>query len=139
MKIAVSAWNGRVAPVFDSSEKILLAEGDGLTKLPHSEGRLSQNSAHEKVGKLREFGVDVLICGAVSTSLAAMIEAAGIRLIPWVVGFVDEVLAAYLDGSLLSERFRMPGCPGYGRRGCGSRGRRTRGGYGSGKFGGQMP
>jgi predicted Fe-Mo cluster-binding NifX family protein len=66
----------------------------------------------EKVKRLKELGVDVVLCGGISNPLRGMTEAAGIRVIPWLSGRVDDVLAAYFSGSLTDERFAMPGRPG---------------------------
>jgi len=76
-----------------------------------------------RAARLGQLGVNVLICGSISNPLARLIEARGIRLVPWMTGPVDEVLQAYLAGALPADRFAMPG-----RRGPG--GPRYRGGRG---------
>jgi len=135
MKIAVSAWDERVSPVFDTSERLVMAELDGTAIKGLGESFLGGFFGPEKVERLKQLGTDALICGAISGPLARMIEAAGITLIPWVAGPVDEVLAAYVDGSLLTPRFKMPGYSAFRRRGGGG-GRRLRRGCGRRNFGG---
>ncbi len=59
--------------------------------------------------RLRELGVNVLICGAISNPLAKMLRGLGIVLIPWKCGLIEEVLTAYFSGTLEDARFSMPG------------------------------
>jgi predicted Fe-Mo cluster-binding NifX family protein len=79
-----------------------------------------------RIQMLREHNVQVLICGAISGLQASIIRAAEIELIPFVAGETQEILAAYMQGKLVSERFAMPGCSGRHRR----RRRRGRGNKG---------
>ena len=46
----------------------------------------------------------------VITGPAAMIEAAGIELLPFIAGDVQQVLEHYLQGRTFDHTFRMPGC-----------------------------
>lgn len=60
-------------------------------------------------GRLQSLGVSVLICGAISRSLAEHLVSAGIDAIPFVSGSVEDVIAAYHARELESARFLMPG------------------------------
>ena len=60
--------------------------------------------------RLAELGVDVLVCGAISWPLEALLTASGIRVIPLVCGGVEEMVRAFRGGTLGDERFTMPGC-----------------------------
>jgi len=130
MKVAIPVWQNRVSPVFDTAARLLLIEDEGGDRL---EAPLVEANPARRVGRLVELGVAVLICGAISRPLAMMVQASGIRLVPWVAGEVDEVLAAFSGGAFPSEAFMMPGCRRGGGRG--RRGRRGRGGRGSGFWG----
>jgi predicted Fe-Mo cluster-binding NifX family protein len=66
--------------------------------------------------RLQSLGVNVLICGAISRSLAEHLANAGIDVIPFVSGSVEGVLAAYLAGELESAQFLMPGSTAEERR-----------------------
>ena len=73
--------------------------------------------------------------GGISWSLASMLRASNIELIPFVTGSVDEVLNAYFNNQLTKPQFLQPGCEqgarkGFGRCRQGGRGRRWRGGRG---------
>lgn len=131
MKIAIPVWDNHVSTVLDFSNSLIIVECDSGSIGERSSDGFGESSIIEKVARLRDLGVNVLLCGAVSGPLERMILASGIVVIPFLRGTVDEVLDAYLNNRLVDERFALPGCypagMGYGRRGIG-RGRR--GGWG---------
>ncbi|RPH85843.1 MAG: dinitrogenase iron-molybdenum cofactor biosynthesis protein, partial [Desulfobacteraceae bacterium] len=53
--------------------------------------------------------IDTLICGAISRLFHNLLADAGIEVISWVSGSAEEVLKAYLDGTLSQPKFSMPG------------------------------
>ena len=116
MKVAVAAWEGRVSPVFDTARQVLLFEVAGQEIEAGGETPLSDEEPTCRVQRLKDLGVGTLICGAVSRPVAAMIQMAGIHLIPFVAGPVDDVLEAYVEGTLTTPVFQMPGCCGARRR-----------------------
>jgi predicted Fe-Mo cluster-binding NifX family protein len=126
MRIALAVWNGRISPVFDSSRNLLVVEIEGGGKATESEQTLAETLPQLRVAHLVRLGVQTLICGAITQPLAAMIEAADIRLIPFVAGDVRSVLEVFMSGNLPGPTFWMPGCGrGLGRwRGRGRRGGR---------------
>ena len=131
MKIAIPVWDNHVSTVLDFSNRLIIVNCDSGSIGERSSAGFGESSIIEKVARLRDLGVNVLLCGAVSGPLERMILASGIVVIPFLRGTVDEVLDAYLQDRLVDERFALPGCypagMGYGRRGMG-RGRR--GGWG---------
>jgi len=54
--------------------------------------------------------MSVLICGALSQALEALLLAAGLQVVPNTCGPVEEVANAYLSGRLTEGAFLMPGC-----------------------------
>jgi predicted Fe-Mo cluster-binding NifX family protein len=112
MKIAIPIWQGRVSPVFDVAGHLLLAEAvDGaavrreVVPVPEEQPRL-------RARQLADLQVDVLVCGAISRPMQAILAAAGIDVLPWVCGDAEEILEAYLSGRLPTDEFLMPGCCG---------------------------
>lgn len=123
MRVAITIWDNRVSPVFDTAREILLAHVDGGQLLERRQENLGEEAAALRVDRMRALHVDTLICGAISRPLAEMLAAAGISVIPFVAGEAEEVLAAYLNGGLPGPSFAMPGCRcGQGRRSRGGRG-----------------
>jgi predicted Fe-Mo cluster-binding NifX family protein len=111
MRLAASVWNDRVSPVFDTAGRLLLLDlADGIEQGRRVVEVAQASSPAERANRLAELGVNVLVCGAISRPLAGCVSAAGIALVPWVAGPVDEVLRAYLVGKLSEPRWRMPGC-----------------------------
>jgi len=129
MNIALTVWNGRIAPLFDVAGTLLIA---GI-----EDGRVSERKelsfpptagTMRRVSFLEACGAEALICGAVSQQVHRMLSISGIQVYSFVSGDIEEVLEAFLQGSLENDSFRMPGC-GMGRgRGAGR-------GAGSGRCG----
>jgi len=130
MKIAIPTWNGRVSPVFDTASRLLVVDGEEGVETARFETDISEQFLPSKIMRLTGLGIDALICGAISRPLTYMVTTAGIKLIPWISGQIEDVLQAFLAGTLFDPRFIMPGCTGYwgkglsGRHGQGGRRRR---------------
>jgi predicted Fe-Mo cluster-binding NifX family protein len=110
MKLAIPVWDGRVSPVLDEARHLLLAEWDGSGYGPAREIEVHPADPAERARQLSDLGTEVLICGAISTALGAILMAEGIRVIPDICGQVDEVLNAFAGGRLGEPAYRMPGC-----------------------------
>lgn len=119
-RIAIPEHQNRVSPVLDSSRNLLIVETtQDEDPLYHRENWCSVPPI-VRASRLRELGIDVLLCGGISVWLSAQVEAQGIELIAWLAGDVQEVLTAYMKGQLPNPSLAMPGC-------CGQRQRRGRG------------
>ncbi len=70
---------------------------------------LNTEGENRRVEKLKEIGVDTIICGAVSGCVAQIINEKGMRLLPMIYGPVEEIIEHYLTDTLGSY------CPGPGR------------------------
>jgi len=134
MKIAIPRWKDRVSPVFDVADTIWIVETHSRRPLEKSEHKLSATEPAARAAELAGLGADLLICGAVSTPLEAALRAAGVEVVPFVCGPVEEVLGAHLDGKLHGPAYRMPGCRS-GKQRCHEAGREAgkRFGRGGGK------
>jgi len=144
MRLAITPWNLRVAPVFDSAERILILDmethtGDpgqgleGIYTLSH-EFDVSMKSPAERAHFLVDQGVNELICGAISRDLEMEIRNFGIEVFSFIAGPIAVVLHAWETGQLNKPIYAMPGCLSgrhhrWGRRGTGT-------GYGRGLNGG---
>lgn len=119
MRIALAVLNNRIAPVFDTARNLVVVEDeDGKAS---QEISLAEETPVQRALYLAEIGVNVLICGAVSRSLYAMIQARGIAIHSFVSGDLADVLQAYRDGRLDTPDFAMPGCRGMRHRQTGGR------------------
>ncbi len=110
MKIAITTWEDRVSPVFDSSHLLLVAEIlDGAVIEKRFEG-FDPKTLRSLVVRLKSLGIDVLICGAVTLKQESMIKASGIHLIPFVGGMAERILDDFSKGAAITPRYLMPGC-----------------------------
>ncbi|MEA3409239.1 MAG: dinitrogenase iron-molybdenum cofactor biosynthesis protein [Candidatus Eisenbacteria bacterium] len=128
MRIGIPIWNGRVSPVLDTAERVVVIDSGDETGEMREEVVLQPRRLPLRAARIAELHLDLLVCGAVSRPLAEMLAAAGVRLEPWIAGEVEEVLGALTTGQLDRPRYRMPGC-------CGGRGQgrgrgRSQGGRG---------
>jgi len=124
LRVAIPIFNGRVSPLLDVAGTFIYADiesgkvGDRhLIKVP-------ENSSLMRIHLLKEKGVTLVICSAVSRECACAVVRMGITILPGIIGEVDEVLDAFANDVLNSEHFAMPGCCGRvraGRGGCSTR------------------
>lgn len=114
MKAAFATWANRIAPVFDVTRQFRLVQVDSGRVIEEAEAVLADIHPMQKALRLNEWGVDTLVCGAISRSLERTLSANGIRVIPFVSGSLSDTIEAWLSGRIEDECFAMPGC--WGRR-----------------------
>jgi predicted Fe-Mo cluster-binding NifX family protein len=119
VKAAFASWNDRIAPVFDVSRRIQLVETEAGRIISQDRASVAGETPGQKASWLAELEVGILVCGAISRPMQAVISAYGIEVIPFIAGNLQEVIQAWLSGKLDgSSDYVMPGCKG-------ARGRRT--------------
>ena len=109
MKIAVPEHQGRIAPVFDTCQRILI-----IAVTPDGGQVVSSRdwSAQSREGRARELkglGVEALLCGGITCWMEQQVCLHGIRLIPWLAGDVGEILCAFREGRISDGQYAMPG------------------------------
>lgn len=105
--LALTSWNNNVSPLFDSATTLAVykAKEAPITL------DLSNKSLLDKIILLNSLGASVLICGAISGFSMSLLLQHKITVVPWIRGPIDEVLAAYKEGTLSSMRcYCLPGC-----------------------------
>ena len=120
MKVAITIWDNRISPVLDSSHMLLIAEIENSKIMNKTNIAYNPQMPSRLPELLSELGIEVLICGAVSQLPADMIESSGVKLIPFITGNVDEILASYAKSATVVPSYLMPGC------GCKSRKKQRR-------------
>ena len=110
MRIALPIWDSRVSPVFDVAQSVLVVEVEADGKRSLERWSLTQTDPAARAQSLVDWGVAVLICGAISQTLERLLKGHGVAIISCVRGEADAVLDAYLGGRLDEPRFAMPGC-----------------------------
>ena len=100
MRIAVTYDNGMVGQHFGHTEEFKIYDiQDGNIADAHVVS--SNGKGHGMLAEvLQEAGASLLICGGIGMGARNALAAAGVELIPGVQGEADEVIKAYLDGTL---------------------------------------
>jgi predicted Fe-Mo cluster-binding NifX family protein len=106
MKVAMAHWQDRISPVFDVADHLLLLDIEGRREINRQSLRLTGRSPFERVEELSELGVNVLLCGAISLTLEKALIGAGIRVVGFLGGELENVIQAFLEGKLGDGRIR---------------------------------
>lgn len=118
MKIALTIWNGRIAPVFDVARQLLTLEVNSRSATTEKHAAFTEVDLVNRIARLKELGVRILICGAISRSAQTLAESLGIEVNGFIAGDVKEVITAWRERRLDSKAFSMPGCGGSRRKCC---------------------
>jgi predicted Fe-Mo cluster-binding NifX family protein/putative methionine-R-sulfoxide reductase with GAF domain len=110
MRIAIPNQQGRVSPVFDVAASILLVDLQNGRAVRRNKRGLVQMDSLARAKQVSQFGVEVLICGAISWPLENALLSMGVRVIACICGPVQEVVTGYVNNKLAEPSFIMPGC-----------------------------
>jgi predicted Fe-Mo cluster-binding NifX family protein len=110
MRVAIPLWQGRVSPVFDEANRILIVDICEGQEQRRQEESLTVKNPFERAQLLPKLGIDLLICGMISQTQQTALASAGIRIIPHICGRMEDVIAAYIDGRIENGDLLMPGC-----------------------------
>lgn len=110
MKLAVTVWNNRIAPVFDCAGTVLLLEVRDGEIVDEATVSIKDGDIEGRAAFLRAAGVDELICGAASSEAQRALQDGSIAAHVFVAGDVSEVVGAWLRNELRGESFSLPGC-----------------------------
>ena len=109
--LAIPVFRSRVAPVLNWSTRLLLLPEDATSISLAEEVDLTEiPDPFQRLRLLRDKGVTLLICGALSPDLRNYARQLGVSIICGVAGDVSEVLDAYCRKGLDQPIFRLPGC-----------------------------
>jgi predicted Fe-Mo cluster-binding NifX family protein len=112
MTVLLSTDGDRISPVLDAAKSFLLISAGLDGARSRKPAFIAEADPIAKAKRIVGLGARVLICGAISWPLEALLASAGMRVIPNTCGPLDEVLDAYFSGALTERAFLMPGCPG---------------------------
>ena len=109
MRIAVPIWDDKVSPLLDTASKLLIIESETQKEVSRFEAFLLEQDIPLRCHFIQGLNINVLICGAVSRQLSWILTASEIKVISGISGPVEDVIEAYLQGTLLNSEFFMPG------------------------------
>lgn len=120
MRVAVTVFESRVSPRFDCATGVLVTTvADGTVGEPELVPVDGSNPL-TRVARLRELGVEAVVCGAVTGFELRQLAANGIEVLPWVCCDAETALAALARGELVAGLPQRGRCRRGQRRGrCG--------------------
>lgn len=109
-KTAFAAWNQRLAPVFDTAPELVVVEAQEGRAAAARRVPLKEELPVQRALQLVSLGIGTLVCGAISRPLHDVLAAYGLRVVAFVAGDLDQVIAAWREGHLHVAALAMPGC-----------------------------
>ena len=109
-RIAVAVWGKRISPLFDVSQTIVVLDIEQNEVTKQTMEIFANDNPIHKLSRLQDLSVQTLICGAISRQMDYMLNAGGIRTIPFIAGDKEKVVSAYLTDELPNPVLSMPGC-----------------------------
>lgn len=109
MKTAISVWQDRVSPLFDSSTHMRIAESAEGKILGQDIINVESLSLFQRIDLLQKMHIHVFICGGITRPILENIRNKNIQVIPFVCGDVDLLLQAFFKGKDIRTLFSMPG------------------------------
>lgn len=109
MLVAVPEFNGRVSPTFDFCHRVTLWRLDERGCRRVGVRTCRRSTVEERAAQLQACGVGVLLCGAIGSDAAHVLQTCGIKVVMGCCGPVLEVVAAMICGALGDPRFSLPG------------------------------
>jgi predicted Fe-Mo cluster-binding NifX family protein len=100
MRIAIPTFGTRVSPRFDSAPSLLLISTDGGAIQNRTVESMQDVYGHQRISLLSEAGADVLLCGGIRRCDYFSILNAGIDVYAGLMGRVEDILDAFLNGAL---------------------------------------
>ncbi|MBN1614588.1 MAG: NifB/NifX family molybdenum-iron cluster-binding protein [Deltaproteobacteria bacterium] len=110
MVIALAVCHDRLATVFEVADALVVVKDGSESNPCRRRIEIGRRHPMARVSMMRELEVSILLCGAIAMPLQGMLESAGIEVIPFLRGSVDDVLDAYRRGRLGNPDFWLPGC-----------------------------
>lgn len=108
MYLALAAYENRIASLLETANRFVVIDLPPNDFISKKIVVVMDNTLSNVIQLLHKNNITVLICGAINSCMFWAIEAAGIQVIPWITGDVDDVLEAYKNDTL--EKCMMPGC-----------------------------
>ena len=96
MRIALSIFNGKISPRFDVAPGLRLYEIKKRKITDEKEISCEGWNDMERVRRLKEMGVEILVCGGIPNYLFETLLNNNINVFPRVTGKVQDVLRKFL-------------------------------------------
>ncbi len=114
--IGITNWQGSISPVFDVSANLCIVEIHDGAAANRRNIFLKSQEPFGKAREIKEQGVELLMCGAISRRFEYALVSNGIRVISFICGNIEHIIKDFVKGNALDNNFLMPGSYGKGRR-----------------------
>lgn len=105
--ICLACYQDRLASVCENADGYKLFEIRDDKIYPAGLLSLPSKDPMDRTSAILACGVTIFLCGAICNPTRQALEAAGIKVIPWLTGTEGQVLDGYLHGGLAT--LTMPG------------------------------
>jgi predicted Fe-Mo cluster-binding NifX family protein len=109
IRIAIPVFNRRISPVLDACSQLCIFDFEHEQEVHRHNLWVDDFSLAERLTILVNSGVKVIICCAVSEAMDKLLQSKNIQIIAGRIGFVEEVLEAFLANRLDDPCFLAPG------------------------------
>ena len=117
MKLAVPVFNGYVSPRVDCTRTFTLLEISDGEVVKRDELFIPPMHPLQLAGYLKSRDVRTIICGGIPFPLIQVMQQHGIKVIYGIIGEIDEVVDAFIEGKLrVNSNFCFERRYGRGRR-----------------------
>lgn len=106
--LCLACYQDRLASVCENAGEYKLFEIREDNIYPAGRLSLPSKDPMDRTSAILACGVTFLLCGAIGVDTRVRLESGGVAVIPWLTGGIDEVVAAYQNGTLAG--LAMPGC-----------------------------
>lgn len=103
MRIAVPVVEGGVSARFDACEAFCFYEDDHGRIVRQFRVPVEDGGFDAALALLERYGVDVVVCGALSAEEKRLLASAGLLLAPETSGSADEAVRAYLNQAIACD------------------------------------
>ena len=98
--IALPVFQDRLSPLLDESRKFVIITLDQGNCIERTTVEINEQSPYIRIERLKEMGVNVILCGAVSDRLAIFILDRYLQLFSWLSGSIEEIVQQYVNNEL---------------------------------------
>jgi predicted Fe-Mo cluster-binding NifX family protein len=110
MPVCLACYGDRVAALLETATRLCFYLPGGAEAYREAELPAPAQSAglEALLAALRAERCGTLLCGGLACCSGRALAEAGVRVVPWIGGAVDEVARAWWTGGI--QRYRLPGC-----------------------------
>jgi len=103
MKLVLAMFDDRISPRFDVAPKMSVYKIEGKKIMHNKDIYCEEWSEMDRVQRLKDLRVDILVCGAITNHLCEILLNNGISVIPWVIGDAEDFLHNFFTSRTKSK------------------------------------